>query len=117
MTYKDAYRRDDPDRRFLQCREWREHIRPRQLEREPLCRFCLALGRKVRADHIDHIKRPRGDYRLQRDPANFQSLCSSHHAQKSRWERGDMRRQLCIGVQVDGWLVFADEGGTIEIPR
>ncbi|MEC9342735.1 MAG: hypothetical protein VYD64_02700 [Pseudomonadota bacterium] len=111
----DKYRANDPDRRFLQSREWRERIRPRQLAAEPLCRFCAALGQIEPAAHVDHIKRPRGDRALQRDFANFQSLCVVHHMQKSKWERGDRARPLAIGTTLDGWPVLA-MGGTIEIP-
>lgn len=115
MTHADSYRKDDPDRRFLQSRVWREKIRPAQLFREPLCRFCRALGRTQIADHVDHITRPRGDWHLQRDPQNFQSLCVEHHMQKSKWERGDTSRPLVIGTAPDGWRVIA-EGGTINLP-
>lgn len=113
MTHADRYRKDDPDRKFLQSRVWREHIRPAQLAREPLCRFCLALGRFTEADEVDHIERPFGDRRLQRDPNNFQSLCGSCHARKSKWERGDTSKPLVLGTRTDGWLVVAP-GGTIE---
>jgi 5-methylcytosine-specific restriction protein A len=50
------------------------------LEREPLCRFCLAEGVITAAHDVDHIepiaKRP--DLRL--DPSNLRPLCQSHHA-------------------------------------
>ncbi|KQT04143.1 HNH endonuclease signature motif containing protein [Rhizobium sp. Leaf386] len=113
MMYADRYRRDDPDRKFLQSREWREDIRPRQLDREPLCRFCRAIGITKPADQVDHIKRPRGDLRLQRDPSNFQCLCASHHTMKSVWERGNTKLPLVLGTTLDGWTVMAT-GGTIQ---
>jgi 5-methylcytosine-specific restriction endonuclease McrA len=116
VRYADAYRRDDPDRKFLQSRVWREKIRPAQLAREPLCRFCGVLGRLTLAEHIDHIKRPRGDYRLQRNPENFQSLCAEHHGMKSKWERGDTTKPLVIGRTPDGWTQVTAPGGTIKRP-
>ena len=114
MTYADRYRRDDPDRRFLQSREWREKIRPSQLAREPLCRFCRALGHVTLAEQVDHITRPRGDRTLQRDPENFQSLCAPHHGAKSKWERGDTSKPLILGTPADGWPVHC-HGGTINL--
>lgn len=109
----DHHRRDDPDRRFLQSRIWREKIRPAQLMREPLCRFCKALGIVQAADHVDHIRRPRGDRRLQTDPSNFQSLCADHHQQKSLWERRADGKPLQIGAAADGWPIEAP-GGTLN---
>lgn len=113
MTHADRYRRDDPDRKFLQSREWREHIRPAQLAREPLCRHCLALGRFTEADEVDHIERSFGNRTMQRNPRNFQSLCGSCHSRKSKWERGDRSKPLVLGTRLDGWLVTAP-GGTVE---
>lgn len=110
MTYADRYRKDDPDRRFLQSREWRERIRPRQLIRQPLCEHCQALGRAVVADQVDHVKRPFGDRLLQRDPQNFQSLCAQCHGRKSKWERSRSGKPLYIGTRADGHPVTAPEG-------
>jgi hypothetical protein len=38
------YRKDDPNRKFVQSRLWREKLRPLQLARFPLCEHCKALG-------------------------------------------------------------------------
>lgn len=115
MTHADRYRADDPDRKFIQSREWRERIRPAQLRREPLCRFCMALGQVNTAEQVDHIKRPRGDRTLQRDPDNFQSLCAEHHGMKSSWERTNQRngtnRPLVLGTTRDGWTRILAPGG------
>jgi 5-methylcytosine-specific restriction enzyme A len=115
VTYADRYRADDPDRKFLQSREWRERIRPRQLSRQPLCEHCKALERTVIAEHVDHVQRPRGDHRLQRDFSNFQSLCVTCHGRKSKWERSGTKQPLYIGTRADGWIVEAP-GGRIESP-
>lgn len=72
--HADTYRADDPDRRFLQSRRWREKLRPWQLSREPLCEHCKALGHTVPAQEVDHIVRPRGDRTLQTSASNWQSL-------------------------------------------
>lgn len=118
MSYADRYRADDPDRRFLQSREWRERIRPRQLSNFPFCSFCLALGHIAPlATQVDHITRPRGDRALQRDPENFQSLCADHHLLKSDWERRCEARgkieTLVIGYDRHGWRIEAP-GGTLR---
>ena len=79
-----AKRRDDPDYKFRNSRDWRDRLRPQQLQREPLCRHCALRNLIVPATEVDHIKEPRGDFKLQRDPANFQSLCASCHGVKTR---------------------------------
>ncbi len=101
----DRYRKDDPDRKFLWSRVWRERIRPAWLAEHPLCEFCLLLGQTVPATEIDHVKRPEGDWELQRDFANLRSLCGWHHRKKSRWEEGNRKRPLVIGHDSRGWPV------------
>jgi 5-methylcytosine-specific restriction enzyme A len=101
-TYVQAHK-DDPDRRFLRSRDWRDRIRPAQLRREPLCRHCRALGKLVYAQEVDHIVPARGDMQLLRDPANFQSLCKFHHGLKTRGVK-------VIGIDaVSGWTIEAGE--------
>lgn len=102
---RDSYRRDDPDRRFLQSRLWREKLRPMQLGREPRCEFCKVLDKVVAAEHVDHIERPKGDRRLQTSFTNFRSLCATHHGMKSSWERSGKTKPLVIGTRLDGWPV------------
>ena len=72
------------DANFIASRLWREHICPKQLRAHPLCELCRREGRFVPAEEVDHIERPLGDPTLQRDPANFMSLCKSHHSRKTR---------------------------------
>ena len=57
------------DARFLQTRLWRDHLQPRQLHIEPLCRHCKAKGRITVAEQVDHIVVPNGNGILQRDPS------------------------------------------------
>jgi 5-methylcytosine-specific restriction enzyme A len=108
--HADTYRANNPDRKFIQSREWRERIRPMQLSRQPLCEHCRLLGYTVAAEEVDHIERPRGDRTLQRAFTNFQSLCSSHHASKSKWERGDRKRPLVLGCGLDGYPIELPNG-------
>ena len=75
--------RHPDDARFLQTRLWRDHLQPRQLHIEPLCRRCKAKGRTTVADQVDHIVVPNGNGILQRDPSNHQSLCASCHSIKT----------------------------------
>lgn len=51
--------------------------RARQLRDEPLCRFCLALGKIVPASIADHVEPHRGDPILFAGP--LQSLCETCH--------------------------------------
>ena len=102
-AYVEAHK-DDPDRKFLRSRDWRDRLRPSQMRREPLCRHCRVLGRIVLAQEVDHIIPPRGDMHLMRDHNNMQSLCKVHHGLKTR---GVTR----IGTGLDGWPIYAP-GGT-----
>jgi hypothetical protein len=104
----DRARASDPDRKFLQSRVWRERIRPAWLAEHPECEWCQLLGRIIEATQIDHIRRPKGDRELQRDPSNFRSLCADHHQAKSLWERRYDKRPLRIGCGRDGWPVEVD---------
>lgn len=81
-------RRDHPDQKFLQTREWRDRLRPAQLRDEPLCRHCRELGIVELATSVDHIVVPNGDKALQRDRGNFQSLCHTCHSRKTRAQAG-----------------------------
>ncbi|MGE0340843.1 MAG: HNH endonuclease [Xanthobacteraceae bacterium] len=101
----------DPDRRFLQTREWRDRIRPAQLRREPLCRHCTMRGLVVVAEEVDHIIPPRGDPRLQRDFENFQSLCKSCHSAKTR---GGNQVTGPKGVGPDGFPIAKGHPWNIE---
>jgi 5-methylcytosine-specific restriction protein A len=101
-AYVQAHK-DDPDRRFLRCRDWRDRIRPAQLRREPLCRHCRALGKLVHAQEVDHVIPARGDMHLLRDPENLQSLCKMHHGLKTRGVR-------VIGIDpISGWTIDAGD--------
>ena len=114
MTHADAYRRHDADRRFLMSREWRERIRPRQLGMQPLCEFCQMMGRVRKADHVDHIERPKGRRELQISFSNFRSLCVDCHARKTAWERRADGTDLVIGHDTAGWPITITSGGGIQ---
>lgn len=68
--------------------EWRawyntarwKRLRDRQLQKEPLCRYCMAYnGRPVPATVADHITPHRGEYEAFWN-AELQSLCATCHA-------------------------------------
>jgi 5-methylcytosine-specific restriction protein A len=56
---------------------WYTVVRPAQLAREPLCRFCLP--RVTPAKDVDHID---GNSR-NNDPANLRSLCHACHSRRT----------------------------------
>ena len=72
-------------------RSYRKAI-PQQLVREPFCRECAKAGRRTPAEVVDHIRPHRGDWDLFKDPSNFQSLCKTHHDQKTALEQLQDRR-------------------------
>ena len=59
-------------------RKWRAK-RKVQLDREPLCRFCLALGKVEAATICDHVVPHRGD-RESFWKGEVQSLCAQCHS-------------------------------------
>src|SRR5262245_32658724 len=77
-------------------------VRKRQLIREPLCRVCNAFGLVVVANEVDHVvtvKRGGAVF----DPNNLQSLCKTHHSEKTNCEiRGREWKPSPRGCNVDG---------------
>jgi 5-methylcytosine-specific restriction endonuclease McrA len=116
MYHPDWNRRDDPDRKFIQSRLWREKLRPRQLTRFPLCEHCSAVDRLKAAEEVDHIVRPRGVLKLQMGWDNLQSLCVECHQRKSAWERSGAGRglPLVLGVTIEGEKIIASPRGDVK---
>ncbi|WP_092495908.1 hypothetical protein [Faunimonas pinastri] len=85
-------------RAWYKTARWRS-LRLRQLQAEPLCRFCLEHGDLTPATVCDHVEPHRGDEgKFWVGP--FQSLCPRHHNRdKQRAEHG--REVLTFGA--DGW--------------
>ncbi|WP_286902089.1 HNH endonuclease [Vreelandella sedimenti] len=80
--------------------KWRK-LRLEQLNKEPLCKFCIAFDdRFAEATIVDHIEQHAGNLDLMYDKNNLQSLCKFHHdSYKQRLER---RNVQAIGCDVDG---------------
>jgi len=57
---------------------WRK-LRDLVKREEPLCRMCLAAGRIVPSQVIDHIEPHHGNHKLFFNRENLQSLCKSCH--------------------------------------
>jgi len=72
---------------LYKTKAWRE-LRAAQLRANPLCVFCLALGKDQAANVADHKKPHKGDLVLFFDPGNLQSLCKTcHDSAKQTLER------------------------------
>lgn len=65
---------------------WATRIRPAQLRREPLCRFCNEAGRVTLATDVDHIT-PRAEGGSDH-PDNLRSLCHACHSRHTARTRG-----------------------------
>lgn len=78
-------------------------LRWHQLQAEPICRLCHALGAVEAADTVDHIKAHKGDESLFFDGSNLQSLCKHcHDSAKQRQERtGILPGHDVSGMPVD----------------
>src|SRR5678816_4859848 len=59
-------------------REWRRAAEEFRWH-NPCCLGCLTLGRKTRAEMVDHIVPHKGNPTLFWDRHNWQSLCNWHH--------------------------------------
>ena len=79
--------------RVYNLAEWRR-VRERVLASEPLCRMCLAVGRREPARHVDHIQ-PIASGGSWFDADNLQALCHEHHSQKTAAEQGHVARMGC----------------------
>lgn len=58
------------------------------LAEHTLCVECLKRGAYVEATVVDHIIPHKGDQKLFWDTKNWQSLCATHHNQKTAREDG-----------------------------
>lgn len=61
-------------------------IRAQCLTRDPFCVECDKEGKQTRATEVDHIVPHKGDMQLFLDINNVQSLCKTHHSQKTKRE-------------------------------
>lgn len=86
-----------PWHHLYNTKRWK-HKRREQLERQPLCAFCMSMGKIVRASVADHVIAHKGDESLFFD-GETQSLCKHcHDRHKQRQEKS-------------GWLAGHDESG------
>lgn len=80
---------------FYVSKQWRK-LRNQFIQDNPLCKMCVEEGRTIPGKEVDHIRpinpsnaydTKDGYYGEPLDPANLQTLCVMHHAQKSGKER------------------------------
>lgn len=83
----DVRRREDqPWRAWYGLAVW-QRIRAAQLQAEPLCRRCAALGEVTAATVVNHMEPHRGDW-AKFIGGPFESVCKPHHdAEVQREER------------------------------
>lgn len=71
---------------------WRK-LSATHLREHPFCVRCLEGGVFEQATDVDHIRAHCGDDSLRLDPGNLQSLCHSHHSQKTVAQDGGFGRK------------------------
>ena len=85
-------------------KKWKS-LRDAQLAKEPLCRYCISIGRVMAADTVDHIVAHRGNIELAFDPENLQSLCKPCHDVHA--DAKD-REKVMAGCDADGYPIDPD---------
>jgi len=83
VRIKDRYRGSAASRGYTH--EWNKFSK-RYREQNPLCVMCEKEGKLVLAQCVDHIIPHKGDQKLFWDLNNLQSLCHSHHSEKTARE-------------------------------
>lgn len=95
--------------RFYKLAIWHKSLRPAQLRREPLCRYCKQEGLITPATVVDHIEPHKGDWDRFADADNLQSMCKQHHdSAKQREERqaeADAKRGYSTQTGADGFPI------------
>ena len=104
--------RSSDDIRLYNTVRWHK-LRLWKLTRDPLCRYCLEIGRVTGADTVDHVKPHKGDTKLFWDSNNLQSLCSTCH--NSVAQEKD-KKGYAMGYGLDGYPIdsnhpFHKKGG------
>lgn len=67
---------------FYTSKRWRR-ARAEHLKKFPLCARCLEESRAVPATQVDHKEERATNKARELDPTNFESLCATHHSQKT----------------------------------
>lgn len=69
------------------------------LKDNPLCVYCLQVGKTTAAEVVDHIVKHEGDVELFNDPKNRQALCKHCHDSVKAKEEA---RGYAVGCDADG---------------
>lgn len=88
-------------RRLYRTSRWLAR-RKHQLQAEPLCRICQAMGIVTVATVADHVEPHKGDRALFFG-GPLQSLCAEHHSGAKQQAEAAGRRVTVTGA--DGWPV------------
>jgi len=67
--------------------------------KNPLCAYCVQIGKITRVDVVDHIVPHRGDVQLFWDQSNWQPLCKRCHDSVKAAEEA---RGYAVGCGTDG---------------
>lgn len=88
---------------MYKTKEW-WRLRYKQLQMNPLCKFCKEDGFVTAATVVDHIVPHKGDYKLFHDINNLQSLCKLHHdSTKQKQEKRGVELGCDENGFVEGW--------------
>ena len=90
------------DYSYMYDGRWKK-IRHVHLKRNPLCVYCLQLGKVTAAGVVDHIIPHKGDKVLFYDRHNLQSLCKQCHdgVKQVQENKGYAQGCGCDGIPVD----------------
>jgi len=77
------------------------------LKANPLCVYCLQVGKTKAAEIVDHVTPHEGDTELFNDPKNRQALCKHCHDSVKAKEEA---RGYAVGCGVDGLPLDVNHG-------
>ena len=80
-----------------------QRTRSAYLSRNPLCQYCLQVGRVTQATIVDHVIPHKGDEKLFWDAENYRGLCKLCHDSTKAEEENKGYAQGCgqDGMPVD----------------
>ena len=113
-SHQAKRRAEQPWRRWYGSRQWKRESAA-FLSRNPLCRYCLALGRRTPSTIVNHYPPHRGDRTAFFDKRTWEAVCKPCH--DSTCQAQDKAGQRLQVTGSDGWPVDVPGGPLPPVAR